>query len=102
MLDETRNVPGLPGAEDVADGNVDYYEMDWENIENGATEEQMQKCIAKACGDIGARCADRRQRLRDHPGMNQKCGSQLCRAGLASRCYQKRGVRYGKILLRPV
>ena len=58
MLDETRNVPGLPGAEDAADGSVDYYEMDWENIENGATEEQMQKCIAKACGDIGARCAD--------------------------------------------
>ena len=58
MLDETRNVPGLPGAEDVADGNVDYDEMDWENIENGATEEQMQKCIAKACGDTGARCAD--------------------------------------------
>mgnify|MGYP004585001695 FL=1 len=58
MLDETRNVPGLPGAEDVTDGNVDYYEMDWENIENGATEEQMQKCIAKTCGDIGARCAD--------------------------------------------
>lgn len=58
MLDETRNVPGLPGAEDVTDGNVDYYEMDWENIENGVTEEQMQKCIAKACGDTGARCAD--------------------------------------------
>lgn len=57
MFCETLNVPGLPGAEDVTDGSVDYYEMDWENIENGATEEQMQKCIAKACGG-SARCAD--------------------------------------------
>ena len=58
MFCETLNVPGLPGAEDVTDGSVDYYEMDWENIENGATEEQMQKCIAKACGGASARCAD--------------------------------------------
>ena len=40
---------GLPGAEDVTDGSVDYYDMDWENVENGVTEEQMAKCIAKEC-----------------------------------------------------
>ena len=49
MVCEEMRVPGLPGAEDVTDGNVDYYDMDWENIENGVTEEQMAKCIAKEC-----------------------------------------------------
>lgn len=48
MVCEEMRVPGLPGAEDVTDGNVDYYDMDWENIENGVTEEQMAKCIAKS------------------------------------------------------
>ena len=38
MVCEEMRVPGLPGAEDVTDGNVDYYDMDWENIENGVTE----------------------------------------------------------------
>ena len=41
MVCEEMRVPGLPGAEDVTDGNVDYYDMDWENIENGVTEEQI-------------------------------------------------------------
>lgn len=49
MLREEMQVLGLPGAEDVTDGSVDYYDMDWENVENGVTEEQMAKCIAKAC-----------------------------------------------------
>ena len=49
MLREEMQVPGLPGAEDVTDGSVDYYDMDWENVENGVTEEQMAKCIAKEC-----------------------------------------------------
>ena len=49
MVCEEMRVSGLPGAEDVTDGNVDYYDMDWENIENGVTEEQMAKCIAKEC-----------------------------------------------------
>ena len=49
MFREEMRVPGLPGAEDVTDGSVDYYDMDWENVENGVTEEQMAKCIAKAC-----------------------------------------------------
>ena len=47
MVCEEIRVFGLPGAEDVTDGSVDYYDMDWENIENGVTEEQMAKCIAK-------------------------------------------------------
>ena len=37
MLREEMRVLGLPGAED------------WENVENGVTEEQMAKCIAKEC-----------------------------------------------------
>ena len=49
MFREEMRVLGLPGAEDVTDGSVDYYEMDWENVENGVTEEQMAKCIAKTC-----------------------------------------------------
>ena len=50
MICEEMRVPGLPGAEDVTDGSVDYYDMEWENVENGMTEEQMAKCIARACG----------------------------------------------------
>ena len=49
MFREEMRVLGLPGAEDVTDGSVDYYDMDWENFENGVTEEQMAKCIAKEC-----------------------------------------------------
>ena len=41
MFREEMQVLGLPGAEDVTDGSVDYYDMDWENVENGVTEEQM-------------------------------------------------------------
>ena len=43
-------VLGLPGAEDVTDGSVGLLRQ-WigENVENGVTEEQMAKCIAKAC-----------------------------------------------------
>ena len=49
MLFEEQRVPGLPGAEDVTDGDVDYYGTDWENVENGALEEEMQKCAATPC-----------------------------------------------------
>ena len=38
MFREEMRVLGLPGAEDVTDGSVDYYDMDWENVENGVTE----------------------------------------------------------------
>lgn len=49
MLCEEPRVPGLPGAEDVTDGDVDYYGTDWENVDNGALEEEMQKCNATPC-----------------------------------------------------
>lgn len=50
MICEEPRVPGLPGAEDVTDGDVDYYGTDWENVDNGALEEEMQKCTATPCG----------------------------------------------------
>ena len=34
MFWEEPRVPGLPGAEDVTDGSVDYYDTDWETVEN--------------------------------------------------------------------
>ena len=49
MFWEEMRVPGLPGEEDVTDGSVDYYGTDWENVDNGALEEQMQKCNAVPC-----------------------------------------------------
>ena len=49
MYWQAMRTPALPGENDVTDGSVDYYDMDWENVENGVTEEQMAKCIAKAC-----------------------------------------------------
>ena len=49
MLCEEPRVPGLPGAEDVTDGDVDYYGTDWENVDNGALEEEMQKCASTPC-----------------------------------------------------
>ena len=49
MYYEEPRIPALPGEENVTDGSVDYYDMDWENVENGVTEEQMAKCIAKEC-----------------------------------------------------
>ena len=55
MLCEEPRVPGLPGAEDVTDGDVDYYGMDWENVLNGATEAEMQKCMSTPCGG-SSRC----------------------------------------------
>lgn len=56
MFCEILRVPGLPGAEDVTDGSVDYYGMDWENVLNGAAEEEMQKCMSTPCGS--SRCTD--------------------------------------------
>lgn len=47
---EEPRVPALPGAEDVTDGSVDWYGTDWENVENGALEEEMLKCAARPCG----------------------------------------------------
>ena len=44
MFYEKIRVPGLPGEEDVTDGSVDWYEMDWENVDNGVLESEMPKC----------------------------------------------------------
>lgn len=49
MFWEEMRVPGLPGEDDVTDGSVDYYGTDWENVDNGALEEEMQKCLATPC-----------------------------------------------------
>ena len=57
MICEEPRVPALPGEEDVTDGSVDYYDTDWENVENGALEEEMQKCAFTPC-DAGAGCPE--------------------------------------------
>ena len=57
MICEEMRVPGLPGENDVTDGSVDYYGTDWENVENGALEEEMQKCLASPC-DAKTTCPD--------------------------------------------
>lgn len=44
MICEEMRVPGLPGEEDVTDGSVDWYEMDWVNVDNGILEEEMPRC----------------------------------------------------------
>ena len=46
---EEMRVPSLPGEDDVTDGSVDYYGTDWENVDNGALEAEMQKCNATPC-----------------------------------------------------
>ena len=34
MFCEEIKIPGLPGEGTVTDGSVDWYEMDWENVDN--------------------------------------------------------------------
>ena len=57
MYWEEMRAPALPGEEDVTDGSVDYYDTDWENVENGALEEEMQKCRLTPC-DARTACPD--------------------------------------------
>lgn len=45
MFCEEIKIPGLPGEGTVTDGSVDWYEMDWENVDNGMTEEQMPETL---------------------------------------------------------
>ena len=45
MFCEEIKIPGLPGEGTVTDGSVDWYEMDWENVDNGVTEEQMPRNV---------------------------------------------------------
>lgn len=59
MFCDVLRVPGLPGAEDVTDGSVDSYEMDWENVDNGVSEEEMAKCSETPCGSVSP-CSDNR------------------------------------------
>ena len=56
MFCEDIRIPGLPGEEDVTDGSVDWYEMDWENVENGVLESEMPKCPEDPCG--GTSCCE--------------------------------------------
>lgn len=49
MFCEEIKIPGLPGEGTVTDGSVDWYEMDWENVDNGVTEEQMPRNVDKSC-----------------------------------------------------
>lgn len=53
MFCEEIRVPGLPGEEDVTDGSVDYYEMDWVVVDNGVSEAMMPRAAARCCA-----CAD--------------------------------------------
>ena len=45
MYWEAMRTPALPGEYDVTDGSVDYYDTDWENVDNSALEEEMQTCL---------------------------------------------------------
>ena len=49
MFCEEIKIPGLPGEGTVTDGSVDWYEMDWENVDKGVTEEQMPRNVDKPC-----------------------------------------------------
>lgn len=53
MFCEELRVPGLPGEEDVTDGSVDNYEMDWAVVDNGVPEAMMSRAAARCCA-----CAD--------------------------------------------
>ncbi len=64
MFAEEPRVPALPGEENVTDGSVDDYGTDWENVENGALEEEMQKCNATPC-DAGSGCSDNQSEQTD-------------------------------------
>ena len=44
MYWQEMRTPALPGENDVTNGSVDYYDTDWENVDNSALEEEMQKC----------------------------------------------------------
>ena len=57
MYWEAMRTPALPGEYDVTDGSVDYYDTDWETVENGALEEEMQKCASTPC-DAKTTCPD--------------------------------------------
>ena len=94
MFREEMRVLGLPGAEDVTDGSVDYYDMDWENVENGVTEEQMAKCIAKECA-----CTPRCKCSGNLPDQSDDEAYEMRQA---ARKMIEKGKKHGKILLHPL
>lgn len=57
MFCEEIRIPGLPGAENVTDGSVESYEMDWQNVDNGVSEDEMSKCLENPCSTTN-RCPD--------------------------------------------
>lgn len=57
MFCEKIRVPGLPGSGTVTDGSVDWYEMDWENVDNGVSEAEMPRFPETPCAAQNA-CKD--------------------------------------------
>ena len=50
----------------MTDGSVDWYEMDWENVDNGVLESEMSKCPENPCSDPDtSRCEDNRPEQTD-------------------------------------
>ena len=49
----------------MTDGSVDYYGTDWENVDNSALEEEMQKCGLTPC--------DVKNLSGQRPGHKQTC-----------------------------
>ena len=47
---ETMRVRGVPGAEDVTDGDVDHYGTHWTNVEHAATYDQTLTRFPEPCG----------------------------------------------------
>ena len=45
MYWQEMRTPSLPGENDVTNGSVDYYDTDWENVDNSA----LQKCGLTPC-----------------------------------------------------
>ena len=66
MYYEEPRTPALPGEENVTDGSVDDYGTDWENVDNGALEEEMAKCAATPC-DAKTTCPDNDPEQTDAP-----------------------------------
>lgn len=69
MFCEEIRVPGLPGEENVTDGSVDWYEMDWENVDNGVLESEMSKCPENPCSDSDTSAV--RTTVRNKPTMKR-------------------------------
>lgn len=83
MFCEDIRIPGLPGEEDVTDGSVDWYEMDWENVENGVLESEMPQVSGGSLrryiplrGESAG--TNRRRDVRNRPRIRR---SQLCLGG---------------------